>query len=660
VSLQIRKVVLYSTTGLVRELPFRLGRLNVITGASKTGKSAILDIVDYCMGSDRCRVPDGVIRKYVSWFAVLFQDGESQIFIARKNPGSTANVSPDIYLQRGSGIDSPQADKLNKNTTVDAVRELLSSTVGIRENEHRPPAGQTRRPLEANIRHALAFSFQAQGEIANREALFHRQADNWIAQSIKDTLPYFLGAIDENRLLKLGELDVARREARSLQRRLHLAQSTDSDQFPRARSLLEEAGQVGLVNEDKSPETTGAIIDTLRGIPADELVRDAAVPDNGDGALISLREQRRQLRIRLDHVQADIRFTRSYGFESNGYAGEGREQRARLRSIELVQPQDGAGRSCPLCDSELAIPLPTVNEVAESLQKLTDELAFVDAELPRVQARISALEEEERSIVESLRENQQLLNLQIRDNDIREHQFDSLILQARVAGKISLYLETYADAEEGSVLQKELDLALAKLASLEAELDDEIDEERRDTYLNIIGRYLTEYSERLTLEHKGNQVRLDLRRLTVVADTMDGPIPLYRMGSAENWVGYHVLAYLALHKWFRLRNRPVPGFLIIDQPSQAHYPPDEAADRSIDDLDDEDKRAVSQLFELMASVVDELHPGLQIIVMDHAKLDEPWFTEAIVEEWRQTTGVKLVPEDWIPEEERERTSVDID
>ena len=71
------------------------------------------------------------------------------------------------------------------------------------------------------------------------------------------------------------------------------------------------------------------------------------------------------------------------------------------------------------------------------------------------------------------------------------------------------------------------------------------------------------YSSGLDLEHVGSQLRLDIRNLTVVADTLDGPVPLYRMGSGENWVGYHVLAHLALHKWFRQKKRPVPGFLIL-------------------------------------------------------------------------------------------------
>lgn len=39
----------------------------------------------------------------------------------------------------------------------------------------------------------------------------------------------------------------------------------------------------------------------------------------------------------------------------------------------------------------------------------------------------------------------------------------------------------------------------------------------------------------------GSQLRLAIRKLTVVADTIDGPVSLFRMGSAENWVGHHVL-----------------------------------------------------------------------------------------------------------------------
>lgn len=35
-----------------KTIDFDLGKVNVITGASRTGKSAIIPIIDYCLGAE--------------------------------------------------------------------------------------------------------------------------------------------------------------------------------------------------------------------------------------------------------------------------------------------------------------------------------------------------------------------------------------------------------------------------------------------------------------------------------------------------------------------------------------------------------------------------------------------------------------------------------
>jgi hypothetical protein len=243
VSLQIAKLILYSRTGEIRELSFRTGGLNILTGASKTGKSAIIDIIDYCTGRSECNVADGVIRKYVGWYALLFQLGAGQIFLARRNPELGERTSPDVYMDRGTSIAPPVESALFKNTTVSAVEKFLAAAIGISENEHQPPA-PTRDSLQANFRHALLFSFQDQNDIDSKQRLFHRQGEDFISQAIKDTLPYFLGAVDEDRLLKQGQLDQARRHLRQLERQFRESETLDGNTFPRAGALLDEAKQV--------------------------------------------------------------------------------------------------------------------------------------------------------------------------------------------------------------------------------------------------------------------------------------------------------------------------------------------------------------------------------------------------------------------------------
>jgi hypothetical protein len=172
-SLQIAKLILYSREGDVREVAFNTGAFNVLTGASKTGKSAIIDIVDYVTGRSECNVADGVIRRHVGWYAILFQLNDSHIFIARRNPSVGDRTHSDVYLDRGSRIATPPMTSLHKNTTVSAVEKFLGAIIGISENEHRPQT-PTRDPLEANFRHALLFSLQDQNDIDSKQRLFHR------------------------------------------------------------------------------------------------------------------------------------------------------------------------------------------------------------------------------------------------------------------------------------------------------------------------------------------------------------------------------------------------------------------------------------------------------------------------------------------------------
>ena len=55
-----------------RVVSFAETGINLITGASRSGKSAIIKIVDYCLGSRTCNIPKlGPIRRSSSWYGVL-------------------------------------------------------------------------------------------------------------------------------------------------------------------------------------------------------------------------------------------------------------------------------------------------------------------------------------------------------------------------------------------------------------------------------------------------------------------------------------------------------------------------------------------------------------------------------------------------------------
>ena len=76
-----------------RCLSFNSEAVNIITGASRTGKSALIPIIDYCLGSDKCTIPVDIIRDACSWFGVLFDMANEQMLLCRREPGNKGSTA---------------------------------------------------------------------------------------------------------------------------------------------------------------------------------------------------------------------------------------------------------------------------------------------------------------------------------------------------------------------------------------------------------------------------------------------------------------------------------------------------------------------------------------------------------------------------------------
>lgn len=642
-SFSLRSVSIYNFLGDRRTVRFHKSGLNVLTGRAKTGKSSIIDILDYCFGRSECYIAEGVIRHHVSWFGVEVERNDDLLFIGRRNPDIGKRTSPDIYIRRGQYDAPPLYADLHKNITEEALIRLLTRFAGISENENRPLSG-TRGPLQATIRHALFLCFQKQDEIASRDRLFHRQGDQFIPQAIKDTIPYFLGAVDEEHFLRQNELDDARLSLKKLEARLDAMKSDEERAKVRIRGFILDARRVGLVDENFEPSNIEETFEALRGVVAADIQSPTIVPGAND-VIVRLENEIRTLYQQLNDVQNDIRATRHFMREQNSYSREVNEQRSRLVSLGLYKGISDVDDICPLCEVHLDVPTPTVLELSNALQALDKQMKAVGTEAPHLQERLDVFGKKRTEIERAIVSTQRDLERAYANDEKTRFQRDQVIERARVVGRISAFMEQTSRSDEKDDIDNLIDEARRRVEFLSDLVSADDIEERVYTFLNLIADYMTEYATHLGLEHSEGRIRLDLKKLSVVAETVTGPIPLYRIGSGENWVGYHVVTLLALHRWFRERARPVPRILIFDQPSQAHYPPDTEQAGRIDALQDADRLAVHNLFKLMHSASEAIDDSFQLIVLDHAHLDDDWFNADIVEEWRGDDG--LVPAEWI-------------
>jgi len=640
-SFTISAIVLYSLSGEHRVLQLRSHGLNVVTGNSKTGKSAIIDIIDYCLGRGSYNVAEGVIRRKVSWFGLhLAKDGD-EVFVARDNPGPGASTGSRVYFQRGTIEIYPKLDELEKTTTATSLSTFITQYAGIVENVHRPTTG-TRAQLSANIKHAVWLCFQPQGTVATKDQLFHRMNEQHLPQALKDTLPYFLGAVDEEHFRYLAELDELTNKLRLLE--AQEAKRLQAIELSRGRVLrmVNEGRRLGLIPQDYQA-VDDTVFEYLGMISRTQVDAPVIVQDFGE-TIQNLRAEQSSIQNSLLELNQDVRAARAFLSSQTEFAREGNEQAARLKSIGLYAESDGQHIACPLCEAELQTPIPRVEQVYKSLRQVDGLLEEAHRESPHIQEHINGLVEKIERLTEDLKEVQRELAYAVSENENASAAQNQLVARAGYLGKLAEFLDVVQVDDEAEDTEEQIQELRLLIEGVRQRINSDEVLSRMETFLNFIGQKMTEYSKQLELEHSGSALRLDVKRLTVVADTEDGPIPLNRMGSGENWVGYHVLSHLALHWWLRRRLRPVPGFLILDQPTQAYYPPDRV-EGGLDQIEkDADRRAVQALFKLMYEACRDIRGPFQLIVLDHAHLDDNWFEESIIEEWRG--GNALVPADW--------------
>jgi hypothetical protein len=644
---QILAIVIYSGDQQ-RVVRFKPGQINVLPGWSKKGKSSLLEIAEFCLGRTTPTYPGGELD-VVTWFGLLADFDGMRVFFGRPAPTPGAATASSAMYQEGID-DVPEARELVPNTDARNLRKQLGRLLGIPEDD--AAAGVASLP-RATSGQALLFCFQRQGEIANANQLFHRANEDGKPRTIRDSLPFFLGAADSDFLAQQARLRDLRAAAREIDRELSQVRADASQVNVRAIALLDEAVSVGLI-ESKPFVTVGereALL-LLRGVEQTEQRPSDGDPDVAAGEA-RLRTQLQELNLELRRVQERRAALHELRQERTDFGDEVREQRNRLVSLGLL-PQVGSAVTCPLCESTLEMEDATTASLRQGAAELRSRLAGVRSLEPGRRRAVAALREQQAGLRNRIRAVQESLS-NLAAEDMRLAGLQVSERRAYVRGKISQFLQSLAPTEEMQlrVLEERHSHLLGEIARLDAELDPAGVAARLTSALSFINEWISDGAKDLGLEYE--RIRLDPVSLTVIADRRRGELPLDRIGSAANAVGYHVTAHAALHRWFIEEDRPVPRFLFLDQPEQAFFPEHIAADvrDPSEDFGDDDWNSVRSIYSFLHTVTTRLNGQLQVIVVGHAKLDElDWFDDAMVEDWKSEES-GLVPRAWLEEADPE-------
>lgn len=646
--MKIISIHIYSKDGERRDLQFNVNGLNVITGRSSTGKSAISDIIEYCMGRSTFHVAEGVITDKVAWFAVNYQFEKEQVMIAKPIPPGGAASCSRAMLRRGAQVSVPEFNELAVNTDDSSVVELLSRLLGIPKNRTDVALEQSRDSYDANIKHTFYYIFQKQTLVANKDQLFNYRQDEFNpAQTIRDTLPILLGVSSRDRYEFESKLRIAQRDLRISNKKLAQARDIVDTSQEQAIGLYSEARAVGVIGRAEVELNAEEILEALRSVLT---WKPEIVPDD-DGSRVSLLEDELvQLRQARRDSQAKIDAALQFAKRSGGYENEAAEQIDRLASIKALPKNPESGEwQWPFCERNLSMESPVALVLLNELESLDQELRIATGQRPKLEAYLAELLGLADGIADEIKQKEVELSSAISANEVVAQMGSRNNAAARVVGRISLFLETMLPNEDLAKLEAQNRRISNRVKQLEEQIGADDSNERLMSILNNISTLVWQYIRRFDAEFSPYPARLNLQQITITFDRPAGPVPMSRTGGGENHLAYHLSALLAIHLFAAQNDRPFPRFLLIDQPSQVYFPSEQVykdADGSVQKTEqDADLDAVRRLFELLLKFTQEDVPGFQLIVTEHANLREEWFQDALVEvPW--TRPPALVPLDW--------------
>ncbi len=318
---------------------------------------------------------------------------EEELFVARRNPDPGKLSSEDIYIEKGLDLKVPDHNELIQNVNLEGLITLLNDFSGITEYSFDTKPEHTRDVGIANIRKALIYCFQEQSEVANQYFLFHNQGEQFIPQSIKDYMPFFLGAVNKEHLLHKEELNRLKQKLRKLEKQRAEKERLKGTAFERAHALIAEAISVGLVpSSQQMPNSWTSVKEILSSALNSRAELD--IPETQySQELNRLFEAKKELNNKHRSVNEELVALRALKSGGEGFSQEATEQRARLSSIGLLIINEDANHYiCPFCASALDNPTPDSNAILTNLKTISDQLDGVTTDLPHIEQMIASAE----------------------------------------------------------------------------------------------------------------------------------------------------------------------------------------------------------------------------------------------------------------------------
>ncbi|WP_334107525.1 DUF3732 domain-containing protein [Methylobacillus sp.] len=626
--------------GIKHIVNFKAG-LNVVTGKSSTGKSALIEIFDYCFGSDENTIPKGVITNSAAIYYVALAVNEQDMVIARD-----PDIATKAFFRRVETFNTAEIDRdyfavsyfrpLNefKNhlrdffLDIDDVDESLAARANRRFNQKAPTP---------SIRSFSSFMLQHQNLVANKHALFYRFDEKEKRDQTIEHTKIFLGFVDQKFFLLSQEKERLSADARRLERQKETNKRMSDGYKQKVAPVLSQLyALMGFKDEPLS-------LDKVLRHPQDakdqldSIIVAEKINHNSD----TMTQRYEQLKLARNQKTAELRKLQRQTASLNKHIQEEERFVDNVKQFNLPKHVHISASVCPFCHTEKDSLRQSAEKLQQAITKVSGNLAQARPMKAKFESSLIEVQRSTEVVSRALAELNQLITEVEKENQQLTEQkslYESIIMQK---AKLFALLDTLNMADDAE-LEKEIEELKNKLNNIADALKEYDIQKDLAHASDKVSEYMAEIGSHLEFEASYKPINLhfsfetfDLYHLT----PDDEKIYLRSMGSGANWLYCHVTLFLALHKYFSELGEKcsIPSILFLDQPTQVYFPnfnrdtsdnfeeqmSQEAKQRTEEERPvDEDIKAVENLFTQLSIYCNELESiygfSPQIIVTDHA------------------------------------------
>ncbi|NDG64356.1 MAG: hypothetical protein EBY29_12975, partial [Planctomycetes bacterium] len=348
--------------------------LNVITGKSSTGKSAIIEIFDYCFGSSDYTVPEGIITARAEIYFTVLKFPAIALVLARRGESDSCFIKQLTNLEDAENLKSTDAKFFSKNyfmPLADFKKELgryfnVTLTDIDEEITHRGYSGK--RNSTPSVRSFTSFMLQHQNLIANKHAIFFRFDEKLKREQVIDHFKVFFGIADQEYFMLAQTLNDKKQELRKIE----MALPKKAEEKTRAQDQILNA-----LNEYSAISGT-----PLVQLPAANIVSNpqraldliSNTPVQVNVLSSAFEQQRTKLEQRRSEVLARLRGLERRKSAATASVNFAENFSHSIGAIAVPATAEVALSVCPFCESNTDHAEVEANRLIEAISWLNNEL----------------------------------------------------------------------------------------------------------------------------------------------------------------------------------------------------------------------------------------------------------------------------------------------